>query len=225
MHQHVLLVEDDGRIREIVERGLGARGFAVSCAADGETGIELARQLDVDLVLLDLVLPGVPGLDVLEAVRAMKPRLPVIALTALADLRSRVDGLDAGADDYVTKPFSVQELAARVRARLRWREDAGTLLKAGPLTVDLAAHRAVLDSRVVPLSGRELSLLAAFLRHPGQTLSRSQLLQLVWDVDFDPGTNVVDVYVAALRRKLGAVFIETVRGLGYRFVVPSEQVA
>jgi two-component system, OmpR family, response regulator len=222
MSQHVLLVEDDGRIREIVERGLGARGIVVSSAVDAPSGIELARQLDVDLVLLDLVLPGGNGLDVLEAIRALKPRLPVIALTALADVRSRVDGLEAGADDYVTKPFSIQELAARIRARLRWREDAGALLKAGGLTVDLTAHRAVLDGRVVPLSARELSLLAAFLRHPGQTLSRSQLLQLVWDLDFDPGTNVVDVYVAALRRKLGAAFIETVRGLGYRFVVGAE---
>ena len=222
MNQHVLLVEDDGRIREIVERGLGARGIVVSSAVDAPSGIELARALDVDLVLLDLVLPGGNGLEVLEAIRAMKPRLPVIALTALADVRSRVDGLEAGADDYVTKPFSIQELAARIRARLRWREDASTLLKAGALTVDLAAHRAVLDGRVVPLSARELSLLAAFLRHPGQTLSRSQLLQLVWELDFDPGTNVVDVYVAALRRKLGPTFIETVRGTGYRFVVPAE---
>jgi two-component system, OmpR family, copper resistance phosphate regulon response regulator CusR len=222
MSQHVLLVEDDERIREIVERGLGARGFVVSSAGDAPSGIELARALDVDLVLLDLVLPGGHGLEVLEAIRAIKPRLPVIALTALADVRSRVDGLEAGADDYVTKPFSIQELAARIRARLRWREDAGALLKAGALTVDLTAHRAVLDGRVVPLSARELSLLAAFLRHPGQTLSRSQLLQLVWDLDFDPGTNVVDVYVAALRRKLGPAFIDTVRGLGYRFVVVAE---
>jgi DNA-binding response OmpR family regulator len=222
MSQHVLLVEDDGRIREIVERGLGARGIVVSSAVDAPSGIELARQLDVDLVLLDLVLPGGNGLEVLEAIRALKPRLPVIALTALADVRSRVDGLEAGADDYVTKPFSIQELAARIRARLRWREDAGALLKAGALTVDLTAHRAVLDGRVVPLSARELSLLAAFLRHPGQTLSRSQLLQLVWDLDFDPGTNVVDVYVAALRRKLGPAFIETVRGLGYRFVLGAD---
>ena len=222
MNQHVLLVEDDGRIREIVERGLGARGIVVSSAVDAPSGIELARALDVDLVLLDLVLPGGNGLEVLEAIRALKPRLPVIALTALADVRSRVDGLEAGADDYVTKPFSIQELAARIRARLRWREDEGALLKAGPLTVDLTAHRAVLEGRVVPLSARELSLLAAFLRHPGQTLSRSQLLQLVWDLDFDPGTNVVDVYVAALRRKLGPAFIETVRGLGYRFVVGAD---
>jgi DNA-binding response OmpR family regulator len=217
---HVLLIEDDPRIREIVERGLGARGFAVSTAADGAAGLELVRKLDVDLVLLDLVLPGRDGLDVLEDIREARPRLPVIAVTALDDMGSKVGGLDAGADDYVTKPFSVDELAARIRARLRWAEEDGGVLKAGSLTLDLAAHRAVLDGREVALSARELELLAAFMRHPGQVLSRSQLLTLVWDVDFDPGSNVVEVYVAALRRKLGHGFIETVRGSGYRFVVP-----
>ena len=223
MKAHVLLIEDDQRIREIVDRGLGARGFVVSAAADAPSGIELVRRLDVDLVLLDLILPSANGLDVLEAIRALKPRLPVIVLTAVDDTRSKVDGLEAGADDYVTKPFSIQELAARIGARLRWSDASGTLLKAGPLTLDLAAHQAVLDGRVVALSARELSLLAVFLQHPGQTLTRGQLLELVWNVDFDPGTNVVDVYVAALRRKIGAEFIKTVRGLGYRFVVPAAE--
>jgi DNA-binding response OmpR family regulator len=221
--QHVLLIEDDPRIREVVERGLGARGFAVTSAADADAGIELGCALDVDLVLLDLVLPGGDGLNVLESLRSVKPRLPVIALTALADLRWKLDGLEAGVDDYVTKPFSIEELVARIRARLRWAEDADTTLKSGPLTLDLAAHRAVLDGHTVSLSAREVSLLAAFLRHPGQVLSREQLLRLVWDVDFDPGSNVVDVYVAALRRKLGNGFIETVRGLGYRFVAHQSQ--
>ncbi|HEX5949190.1 MAG TPA: response regulator transcription factor [Actinomycetota bacterium] len=218
MAPHVLLIEDDPRIREIVERGLGARGFVVSSAPDGEAGIDLARKLDVDLVLLDLVLPGRDGLDVLEDIRQAKPRVPVIAVTALDSTGSKVGGLDAGADDYVTKPFSVDELAARIRARLRWTEADGGVLKAGPLTLDLAAHRAVLDGGEVPLSARELELLAAFMRHPGQVLSRGQLLTLVWDLDFDPGSNVVEVYVAALRRKLGHDLLETVRGSGYRFV-------
>ena len=216
---HLLLIEDDPRIREIVERGLGARGFAVSSAPDGEAGLDLARKLDVDLVLLDLLLPGKKGLEVLEEIRAAKPRLPVIAVTALDDMSSKVGGLEAGADDYVTKPFSVEELAARVRARLRWSDEDGGVLKAGPLTLDLASHRALLDGREIQLSARELELLAAFMRHPGQVLSRSQLLRLVWDLDFDPGSNVVEVYVAALRRKIGAGFIETRRGSGYRFVV------
>ena len=215
---HVLLIEDDARIREIVERGLGARGFVVSSAPDGTAGLDLARKLDVDLVLLDLLLPGRQGLDVLEDLRAAKPRLPVIAVTALDDTGSRVSGLDAGADDYITKPFSVDELAARIRARLRWAEDQGGVLKAGPLTLDLASHRAVLNGREVALSARELELLATFMRHPGQVLSRAQLLDHVWGLDFDPGSNVVDVYVAALRRKIGSGTIETVRGSGYRFV-------
>jgi DNA-binding response OmpR family regulator len=217
---HVLLIEDDPRIREIVQRGLGARGFVVSAAPDGEAGLDLVRKLDVDLVLLDLLLPGRAGLEILEDIRDAKPRLPVIAVTALDDTGSKIGGLDAGADDYVTKPFSIDELAARIRARLRWSGDEGAVLKAGPLTLDLAAHRAVLDGREVALSARELELLAAFMRHPGQVLSRGQLLNLVWSLDFDPGSNVVEVYVAALRRKLGSRMIETVRGLGYRFSVP-----
>jgi two-component system, OmpR family, copper resistance phosphate regulon response regulator CusR len=217
---HVLLIEDDARIREIVERGLGARGFVVSSAPDGEAGLDLARKLDVDLVLLDLLLPGRDGLDVLEDLREAKPRLPVIAVTALDDTGSRVSGLDAGADDYITKPFSVEELAARVRARLRWAEDQSGVLKAGPLTLDMASHRAVLNGKEVALSARELELLATFMRHPGQVLSRAQLLDHVWGLDFDPGSNVVDVYVAALRRKIGPGSIDTVRGSGYRFVVP-----
>ena len=217
---HVLLVEDDPRIREIVERGLGARGFTVTSAPDGQAGADLVTKLEVDCVLLDLILPGQDGLEVLEHVRAVKPRLPVIVLTALDDAGSKVGGLDAGADDYVTKPFVIEELAARIRARLRWRDEDRSQLKAGPVTVDLVAHRAVLEGREVPLSARELTMLATFVQHTGQVLSRTQLLDLVWGIDFDPGSNVVDGYVAALRRKIGAPFIETVRGLGYRFVVP-----
>jgi DNA-binding response OmpR family regulator len=217
---HVLLIEDDARIREIVERGLGSRGFVVTSAEDGPAGLDLACKLEVDVVLLDLMLPGLSGLEVLEGIRLAKPRLPVVALTALDDTRSKVAGLDAGADDYLTKPFSLEELAARVRARLRAREDDVGALKAGALTVDPVAHRAVLAGREVPLSARELALLAAFIRHTGQVLSRSQLLDMVWDLNFDPGSNVVEVYVAALRRKLGAGWIDTVRGLGYRFSAP-----
>lgn len=219
---HVLLIEDDARIRDIVEQGLGARGFVVTSASDAESGIDLAEKLDVALILLDLVLPGRQGLDALGTLKSLKPDVPVIALTALDDTGSKVGGLDAGVDDYVTKPFSVEELAARIRARLRDRDDGEGVMKAGGLTVDLAAHRAVLEGREVALSARELSLLAAFMRHRGQVLSRDQLLRLVWDMDFDPGSNVVEVFVAALRRKLGADVIETVRGTGYRFVGPRE---
>ena len=221
----MLLIEDDPRIREIVERGLGSRGFVVTSAEDGPAGLELARKFEVDVVLLDLMLPGMSGLEVLEEIRISKPRLPVVALTALDDTGSKVAGLDAGADDYLTKPFSLDELAARVRARVRARETDAGALKAGPLTVDPVAHRAVLSGREVPLSARELALLSAFVRHAGQVLSRAQLLSMVWDLDFDPGSNVVEVYVANLRRKLGAEWIDTVRGLGYRFVAPVEAAA
>ncbi|MGH2717312.1 MAG: response regulator transcription factor, partial [Actinomycetota bacterium] len=185
-------------------------------------GLALVRSLDVEVVLLDLILPGMGGLEVLSQIRTINPRLPVILVTALDDTSSKVGGLDAGADDYITKPFSVEELAARIRVRLRILAEGSTTLRAGPLQVDLAAHRALLGGREVLLSARELTLLANLLRHQGEVLSRRKLLQLVWKVDFDPGSNVVEVYVAALRRKIGAEFIETVRGLGYRFVVPDE---
>ncbi|MFN2558030.1 MAG: ABC transporter transmembrane domain-containing protein [Nitriliruptorales bacterium] len=222
---HVLVVEDDPRIREIVERGLQPRGFTVTSIADGTSAADLACSLSVDLVLLDFRLPGRSGLEVLEDLRIAKPSLPVIALTALDDVASKVRGLDAGADDYITKPFSVEELAARIRARLRWAEEGSTKLRAGPLTLDLSAHRAVFSGQEVPLSARELELLATFMRHPGQVLSRQQLLEMVWELDFDPGSNVVDVYVSALRRKIGSGMIETVRSLGYRFVVPDSKVS
>lgn len=220
---HVLLIEDDPRIRDIVEEGLGMRGVTVSSAPDGETGAELAEKLaSIDLILLDLMLPGMSGLQTLRVIRRVRPSLPVIALTALDDVGSKVSGLEAGADDYVTKPFSVEELAARIRARLRWAEEGATALKSGPLTVDLAAHRAFLNGSEVSLSARELSLLVTLIRHRGHVLSRTQLLDMVWDIDFDAGSNVVEVYVAALRRKLGAELIETVRGSGYRYVGPHD---
>ncbi|OLE28609.1 MAG: hypothetical protein AUG44_07010 [Actinobacteria bacterium 13_1_20CM_3_71_11] len=224
---HILLIEDDPRIRSIVERGLGVRGFGVTSAADGATGAELARILEVDLVLLDLLLPDRRGLEVLEEIHADKPRLPVVVLTALDDIGAKIGGLDAGADDYLTKPFSVDELAARVRARLRAASlsQESPAITAGPLTVDVIAHRAVLNGRPVPLSARELALLTAFARHRGSILSRAQLLELVWGLDSDPGSNVVEVYVAALRRKIGPAFVETVRGIGYRFVVPDPALA
>jgi len=216
------LIEDDSRVRDIVERGLGARGFVVSSTSETGSALDLVRKFDIDLVLLDLMLPRKHGLEVLVEIRAIKPRLPVVALTALDDVGSKVGGLEAGVDDYVTKPFSIEELAARIHARLRWQDDEDGALKAGPLTLDLAAHRAALDGREVPLSARELGLLAAFIRHQGQVLSRTQLLRLVWGLDFDPGSNVVEVYVAALRRKIGPAFVETVRGTGYRFAVPDQ---
>ena len=221
----VLLIEDDRRIRQLVEAGLGARGFSVVAAPDGAAGVEVPRRRAVDVLLLDLMLPDVDGFALLAAIRATRPRLPVIALTARDDERSKLDGLDGGADDYVTKPFSLAELAARIHARLRWREEGGTRVEAGPLALDLASNRASFGDDSVLLSARESCLLAAFLRHAGEVLSRDELLRLVWQIDFDPGSNVVDVYVAALRRKLGADVIETVRGRGYRLRISARAVA
>jgi DNA-binding response OmpR family regulator len=212
----LLLIEDDAKIRRVVEVGLGSRGFTVSSAPDGATAIELLRTLSVELVLLDLMLPDVDGLALLHAIRAARPRLPVIAVTARDDPRSLLDGFEGGADDYVTKPFALAELAARIQARLRWREEGGTLVEAGAVTLDLATNRASIGETTVQLSAREAALLAAFARQAGEVMSREQLLQRVWQIDFDPGSNVVEVYVAALRRKLGAELIETVRGRGYR---------
>jgi DNA-binding response OmpR family regulator len=215
----LLLIEDDPRIRQIVEEGLGARGFAVASVPDGASGIGALRTRPIDLVLLDLMLPDLDGFVLLGAIRTARPRLPVIALTARDDARSKLDGFNGGADDYVTKPFSLAELAARIRARLRWREQGGTVLEAGPLTLDLASNFASLDECAAVLSKREACLLAAFMRRAGEVLSRDELLRLVWQIDFDPGSNVVDVYVAALRRKLGPNVVETVRGKGYRLRV------
>jgi DNA-binding response OmpR family regulator len=216
MDQQLLLIEDDERIRQIVERGLGARGFAVTSAPRAEVAIQALRGRRFELVLLDLGLPDADGFALLRTIRTARPRLPVIVLTARDDMRSKLEGLNGGADDYVTKPFSIAELAARIHTRLRWCEQDGPLLEAGPLTLDLATHRATVAGRSVVVSTREAALLATFLRRPGELLARDELLRLVWEIDFDPGSNVVDVYVAALRRKLGPDVIETVRGRGYR---------
>jgi len=220
----ILVVEDDEGIREMLRYNLVGAGYAVQEARDGATGLRLAQTGRPDLVLLDLMLPGMSGLEVCRALRR-SGRTPIIMLTAKDAEVDKIVGLELGADDYITKPFSVEELAARIRARLRGLAEEGSTLRAGPLAVDLAAHRAQLYDKEVLLSARELTLLASLLRHQGEVLSRRKLLQLVWKVDFDPGSNVVEVYVAALRRKIGADFIETVRGLGYRFVVPDDTLA
>jgi DNA-binding response OmpR family regulator len=215
----VLLIEGDKRIRALVGTGLSRDGWALTTVCDGLAGIEALHREPVDLVLLDLALPDIDGLELLAAIRAARPRLPVIALTADEDERSRVAAFSGGADDCISGPFSLAELAVRIEARLRRREQGGTLLEVGPLTLDLASHRASLADRSVSLSAREASLLAAFARHAGEVLSRDELLRQVWELDFDPGSNVVEVYVAALRRKLGPQVIETVRGRGYRLRV------
>jgi DNA-binding response OmpR family regulator len=216
----ILIAEDEERIASFLEKGLRANGFSTTLVTDGNSAASAARDGDFDLLLLDLGLPGQDGLAALRQIRARGERLPVIVLTAREAVPDRVAGLEGGADDYVTKPFSFEELLARVRVRLR-DEGAGTettLLRAGDLTLDLRTRRAAVGDRSVELTAREYAMLEVFLRHPDQVLSREQLLSHVWGYDFDPGSNVVEVYVRYLRKKLGSDRIETARGMGYRLV-------
>ncbi len=216
---NVLIVEDEPRIAAFVERGLKAEGFTVAVANDGATGFTLACDEGVDLVILDLKLPQLPGEQVLAKLRQRRPDVPVIVLTAKDAIDDRVRNLNAGADDYLTKPFSFAELLARVHARLRARDQhSSAALELGGITLDLHGRAVAVDDRRVELTAREFALLETFMRHPGQVLSQVQLMDRVWGYDFEPGSNVVEVYVGYLRRKLGKQRIETVRGAGYRFV-------
>jgi DNA-binding response OmpR family regulator len=213
----VLIVEDEPRIASFLEKGLRAAGYVTTVVGNGVDAVGYARSEDFDLVILDLGLPGQDGLAALAQIRARGERLPVVVLTARDAVPDRVAGLDRGADDYLTKPFSFEELLARVRARLRDRgQPASTVLELGRLRLDLVRHIATVDDRRVELTAREFLLAETLARHPGQVLSREQLLDRVWGLAHDPGSNVVDVYIGYLRRKLGADLIQTVRGMGYR---------
>jgi len=217
---NVLLVEDEDRIASFVEKGLGTRGFEVRRVVTGGAALEAISD-DVDIVVLDLGLPDVDGLEVLRSLRQAWASLPVVILTARGDIDDRVAGLDLGADDYVPKPFAIDELAARLRARLRARFDESlTRLHVGDLELDLIARRARLTGKIIELTSREFALLEMLMRHAGQAISREELLANVWGLDFDPRSNLVDVYIRYLRRKLGNGWIETLRGVGYRIVVP-----
>jgi len=213
----ILIAEDEERIASFIEKGLRANGFITTSVADGNSALELARQ-GTDLVILDLGLPQLDGFDVLAAMRREGVSTPVIILTARDTVHDTVAGLEGGADDYMTKPFRFEELLARVRLRLRTGDsvsDVGVLTH-GVLSLDLRTRRATAAGGTVDLTAREFLLLELFLRHPGQVLVREQILSHVWGYDFDPGSNIVDVYVRALRKKLGADRIGTVRGMGYR---------
>lgn len=218
----ILLVEDEPRIVRLLERGLAAHGHQLEAAADGEDGLVMAGDEGIDLVILDIGLPGMDGHEVLRRLRASRPDLPVLMLTARDEVTSKVRALDAGADDYLTKPFALEELMARVRALSRRRDQAqASVIEVGDTRIDLLARRAWRGEREVELAAREFALLEYFMRHPGQLLTRTQILEAVWEYDFDPASNVVDVYVGYLRRKLrgesGDDPISTVRGSGYRF--------
>jgi DNA-binding response OmpR family regulator len=218
----VLVVEDDLAIARFLERGLAAHGHRTVLADNGEDGVRLAADESIDLVLLDIMLPQLDGHRVLERIRLRRSELPILMLTARDDLRNKVNALDAGADDYLTKPFDLEELLARIRALTRRADQPrASRLEAGDLKVDLRSRRVWRGDRSVDLSSREFALLEYFMSHPGQVLSRQQILSAIWDFAFDPGSNVVDVYVSYLRNKIDRPgepsFIETVRGAGYRF--------
>ena len=213
----ILIVEDEPRIASFLQKGLAAQGFATEVARDKAEALARART-EPDLILLDRGLPDGDGLDVLRELRRTERSVPVIVLTARDAVADTVAGLDSGADDYVTKPFSFEELLARVRARLR--ESAAPVepgvLEAAGIALDLKSRRARVDGRTVDLSAREFALAEVLLRHPGQVLSKVQLLDQVWGYDYDPGSNIVEVYVGYLRKKLGRDRISSVRGMGYR---------
>jgi DNA-binding response OmpR family regulator len=215
----ILIAEDEARIASFVEKGLRAAGFGTETVADGRAALEAALTGGSDLMLLDIGLPGLDGFEVLRRLREAGSTLPVVILTARDSAADTVAGLEGGANDYVAKPFRFDELLARVRVRLQDARAASaelTVLRHGDLELDLRTRRIAVAGREVDLSAREFSLAEEFLRHPEQVLSREQLLSRVWGMDFDPGSNVVDVYVRYLRRKIGATRLETVRGMGYR---------
>ena len=213
----ILIAEDEPRIASFLTKGLRAAGYVTTVVASGVDAAAYARSADFDALILDLGLPGQDGLAVLAQIRARGERLPVIVLTARDAVPDRVTGLDQGADDYMTKPFSFEELLARLRARLRDRgRDTPTSLRAGDVVMDLVRRTVTIGGRPVELTAREFLLAETLMRHPGQVLSREQLLDRVWGLAHDPSSNVVDVYIGYLRRKLGPDLIRTVRGVGYR---------
>ncbi len=217
----ILVVEDEAGISDFLRRGLESEGYDVSCVPDGVQGAAQALNGRFDLVLLDVMLPGRDGLEVLADIRREQPALPVVLLTARDGVPDRVEGLDAGATDYVTKPFSFDELAARVRAHLRAAEEtAPTRLQAGDIEIDLLRRRVRRAGREIALSATEFDLLAALARHADQVVPRERILATVWGYDHDPRTNIVGVYISYLRRKLALpgrpAPIETVRSVGYR---------
>ena len=218
----ILILEDEPHIASFVEKGLRANGYTTTVAGAGHEGLDLLSTGDFDLLILDLGLPDVDGLDVLRRLRERDRHLPVVILTARDRLSDTVTGLEQGADDYVTKPFRFDELLARVRARLRdERTPKDDVLRVGEAKIDLRTRRARVGDRVVELTAREFALAETFFRHPGQVLAREQLLSHVWGYDYDPQSNIVDVYVGYLRRKLGEDLLITVRGMGYRLMDPS----
>jgi DNA-binding response OmpR family regulator len=222
----ILLVEDDSRVASFIRRGLREEHYTVDVAKDGEEALFLAQTGEYDAIVLDLMLPKRNGLDVLRTLRSERSTMPVLVLTAKDETQDKVSGLDAGADDYLTKPFRFDELLARLRALLRRRGDmVPTVLKAGDLELDTLRHRAARGGKALDLTSREYTLLEFLLRHPNQVVSRTMLAEHVWEHDFDPLSNVIDVHIARLRRKIDDGFtpklLHTIRGSGYMLQDPA----
>lgn len=217
----VLVVEDDEKLSGFIQKGLEAEGFVVDLCRDGDEGYTLATTREYDAMVLDIMLPGRDGLSILRNVRDRSISTPVIVLTARSSLNEKLDGLNLGADDYMTKPFFVEELAARLHVvTRRGSSDSKSILTNGGVNLNLMSREVVVGEERVELTAREFALLSYFMRSPGRVFSRSQICEHVWNYHFDPGTNVVDVYIQKLRKKLGdspeSQIIETVRGVGYR---------
>jgi heavy metal response regulator len=216
----LLVVEDENKVASFIKKGLEEEGYAVDLAADGEAGLAMALERVHDLIILDIRLPKMDGLQVLQMLRQDKITTPVLLLTVRATIEDKVLGLDAGADDYLTKPFAFQELVARVRALLRRRaETEPTTLQVGDLSLDPARRTVTRAGVKIDLTAREFSLLDYFMRNPGRVLTRTMIAEHVWDYSFDTSTNVIDVYVNYLRKKIDAErepkLLHTVRGVGY----------
>jgi two-component system, OmpR family, response regulator len=217
----ILVVEDDKKLGGFLRKGLEAQGFVVDFSADGDEGFTLATTRSYDVIVLDIMLPGRDGLSILRNLRDRQSPIPVILLTARSALHERLDGLNLGADDYLTKPFYIEELVARLHALLRRASgQQKALLQHGDLTVNLLTREVKRGAETIELTAREFALLTYLMRSPGRTFTRTQICEHVWNYHFDPGTNLVDVYVQHLRKKLGTEgvppLIETVRGVGYR---------
>lgn len=225
MTRKILIVEDDVATAAYVAKGLGEAGYAVETCSDGRDGLFLASEGIFDLMIVDRMLPGLDGLSVLNALRAANIRTPALILSALGTVDDRVNGLRAGADDYLTKPFSFAELLARVEALMRRAEGGAseaqpTRLSVGDLDIDLLARTVTRQGRTILLGAREFNILEFLARHAGQVVTRTMMLEKIWNYHFDPGSNVVDVHIGRLRRKLEEGFstpiLHTVRGAGYR---------
>ena len=216
----ILIVEDEPKVASFIRRALEEESYAVDVCSDGIQGRDLASEVDYDLIILDLMLPGLPGIDVLKAVRDAKVVTPILILTARSKVDQRVKGLDAGADDYLTKPFAIEELIARVRALLRRASgDTAGILQVDDLILNPISHEVTRDGQRIDLTSKEYALLEYMMRNTGRVLTRPMIAEHVWDLDFDTFTNVIDVYISYLRNKIDRGYarglIHTIRGSGY----------